>query len=493
MSASTRSASSPKVLADLIALDHRNPLVHIRLPNEHHLTRRLLDFPGFGGQQGDLTPATVESGYCSLLAERTQMPRVIRRSFRRGVIELARVGTKVKQLPRRSRCRTPRSTTGSSRTASIAAKPREPRRVSSSSCRAVPQAERDLDAIDRNAERDHAAAALQPKTVEHQRRQANVRQRPAPERPQVLTGPADELAADRDLRARTLGLDDVLADRLTRAHESAVLTPATSSITPTRSCARWTSSRRIAVSPASASRAATPATLTTLSSARDRPLPLPPGEFGMCQREPLTYEWFMQIPPGAKRSISSASTRVRRPLTDEAGGPTASGTATILCSDHRHPLRACRKAERTHRLRPPRAHPTGLARKLSDRGRGRRDDDRGYGDHRSPPQPGEARRQARGADAASAKAGARVAFAARRGTKRSHVRGRELRDAEPTSSARARPSVGRREGGRARPIVGSARIPPGSRRPQQGSRDCGFEARDTRAVRCLLRPNLNAL
>jgi transposase len=42
----------------------------------------------------------VESGYWSLLAERKQMPKSYPPEFRRQVIELARAGTKVKQLAR---------------------------------------------------------------------------------------------------------------------------------------------------------------------------------------------------------------------------------------------------------------------------------------------------------------------------------------------------------------------------------------------------------
>ena len=82
--------------------------------------------------------------------------------------------------------------------------------------RAVPQPQRDLDAIGRDAERDDAAAALQLEAVEHQRRQANVLERTGHQRAQMLTGAPDELAADRALRRRTLRVDDVLADRLTR-------------------------------------------------------------------------------------------------------------------------------------------------------------------------------------------------------------------------------------------------------------------------------------
>ncbi len=69
--------------------------------------------------------------------------------------------------------------------------------------------------------RDDAAAALQLDPVEHQRREADVRQRPRHQRLEVLAGAADELAADRRLRGRALGVDDVLADRLTRAREAA--------------------------------------------------------------------------------------------------------------------------------------------------------------------------------------------------------------------------------------------------------------------------------
>jgi hypothetical protein len=40
--------------------------------------------------------------------------------------------------------------------------------------RAVPQAERDLDAVGRDAQRHDAAAALQIDPVEHQRREPNI-------------------------------------------------------------------------------------------------------------------------------------------------------------------------------------------------------------------------------------------------------------------------------------------------------------------------------
>ena len=46
--------------------------------------------------------------------------------------------------------------------------------------RAVPQPERDLDAVGRDAERDDAAAALELEAVEHQRREANVLPATAP-------------------------------------------------------------------------------------------------------------------------------------------------------------------------------------------------------------------------------------------------------------------------------------------------------------------------
>ena len=87
--------------------------------------------------------------------------------------------------------------------------------------RAVPQAQRDLDAFGRHAQRHDAAAALQLQAVEHQGGEANVGQRPAHQRAQLLAGPADELAADRALGGRALALSDVLADWLSRAREAA--------------------------------------------------------------------------------------------------------------------------------------------------------------------------------------------------------------------------------------------------------------------------------
>jgi hypothetical protein len=63
--------------------------------------------------------------------------------------------------------------------------------------RSVPQTQRDLDAVGRDAQRHHAAAALEVEPVEHQRSEANVRQAARHERAQVLAGAPDELAADR--------------------------------------------------------------------------------------------------------------------------------------------------------------------------------------------------------------------------------------------------------------------------------------------------------
>jgi hypothetical protein len=87
--------------------------------------------------------------------------------------------------------------------------------------RAVPQPQRDLHAVGRDAQGDDAAAALQLEAVEHQRRQPDVLKRTGHQRTQMLTGPADKLAADRRLRRRTLSVDDVLTDRLTRPDEAA--------------------------------------------------------------------------------------------------------------------------------------------------------------------------------------------------------------------------------------------------------------------------------
>jgi len=85
--------------------------------------------------------------------------------------------------------------------------------------RAVPEPERDLDAVGADAERHDAAAALELQSIEHQRGQPNVGQRAGHQRLEVLAGPADELAADPGLRRRALRVDDVLADGLTRARE----------------------------------------------------------------------------------------------------------------------------------------------------------------------------------------------------------------------------------------------------------------------------------
>ena len=84
---------------------------------------------------------------------------------------------------------------------------------------AVPQAERDLDPVGRDRERDDAAAALQLDPVEHQHRQPGVLKRATHERVEVLAGAPDELARDRRLRDRPLGAEHVLADGLARARE----------------------------------------------------------------------------------------------------------------------------------------------------------------------------------------------------------------------------------------------------------------------------------
>jgi hypothetical protein len=72
--------------------------------------------------------------------------------------------------------------------------------------RPVPQPERVLGPVGVDAQRHHAAAALERDPVEHQHRQAQVVQRTRHELDQVLAGLGDELAADRRLlvdRARS--------------------------------------------------------------------------------------------------------------------------------------------------------------------------------------------------------------------------------------------------------------------------------------------------
>src|SRR5215212_8687876 len=86
---------------------------------------------------------------------------------------------------------------------------------------AVPEPERDLDAVSGDAETDDAATALELDPVEHQRRQANVVEAAAHQAGEVLAGAGDELAADRALRRRAFRLGDLLADRLARAREPA--------------------------------------------------------------------------------------------------------------------------------------------------------------------------------------------------------------------------------------------------------------------------------
>src|SRR5664279_5507697 len=86
---------------------------------------------------------------------------------------------------------------------------------------AIPQPERDLDALGAHAQSDYAAAALQLDPVEHQRRQAHIRERTGHQRRQVLAGPGDELAADRRLRRGALRGGHGRADGLTGPGETA--------------------------------------------------------------------------------------------------------------------------------------------------------------------------------------------------------------------------------------------------------------------------------
>ena len=60
--------------------------------------------------------------------------------------------------------------------------------------RAVPEPERVLDAVDVDAQRDDAAAALELDPVEHQHRQAQIIERAAHQLDQVLARARDELA-----------------------------------------------------------------------------------------------------------------------------------------------------------------------------------------------------------------------------------------------------------------------------------------------------------
>ena len=85
---------------------------------------------------------------------------------------------------------------------------------------AIPEPERDLDSLGGDPEAHDAAASLELDAVEHQRREAQVAQRAAHQRAQLLAGPAHELAADRRLARRALTVEHLLADRLARALEA---------------------------------------------------------------------------------------------------------------------------------------------------------------------------------------------------------------------------------------------------------------------------------
>jgi len=85
---------------------------------------------------------------------------------------------------------------------------------------AVPEPERDLDALGGDAERYDAAAALELDPVEHQGGQADVVEAAAHERHEVLAGAPDDLAADRRLRQPSLRFNHPLADGLSRAREA---------------------------------------------------------------------------------------------------------------------------------------------------------------------------------------------------------------------------------------------------------------------------------
>ena len=91
---------------------------------------------------------------------------------------------------------------------------------------AIPEPERDLDALGAHAQGDDTAAALRLDPVEHQRRQAHIRQRTRHQRREMLAGARDELAADRRLRRRTLRSARSLADGLTGPRNRRVETPA---------------------------------------------------------------------------------------------------------------------------------------------------------------------------------------------------------------------------------------------------------------------------
>src|SRR5581483_3475968 len=86
--------------------------------------------------------------------------------------------------------------------------------------RAVPQPERQLDAVGRDPERDHAAAALQLDPVQHQHRQPDVVEAATHQAEQVLARARDKLARDGRARRRPRLRLDLDADRLACALET---------------------------------------------------------------------------------------------------------------------------------------------------------------------------------------------------------------------------------------------------------------------------------
>src|SRR3954447_3886894 len=87
--------------------------------------------------------------------------------------------------------------------------------------RAVPQPQRVLDAVAVDPQRHDAAAALELDAVEHQHRQAQIAQRAAHQRDQVLARARDELTRHRGSARRPLDVLDVVADRLAGARVAA--------------------------------------------------------------------------------------------------------------------------------------------------------------------------------------------------------------------------------------------------------------------------------
>jgi len=87
--------------------------------------------------------------------------------------------------------------------------------------RALPQPERDLDALGGDPERHDVRVALELDSIEHQHGEAHVVEATSHERREVLSRAGDELARDRRLRSRALRVGDLRSHRLLGAREAA--------------------------------------------------------------------------------------------------------------------------------------------------------------------------------------------------------------------------------------------------------------------------------